>query len=216
MQKEDKMQNLTYKKNFRDNLPHLQPKGAIMAITFRLAFSLPKNIIEKLRLYKNDYDDKIRLLKDDALKVYKSEFEKQYFEYFDNFIDTHHREINWLKNKQIAKTVAEAIHYLDNKKYELYCYCIMPNHVHLIIKPLRKGESYYSISEILHSLKGFTAKKCNKILDREGVFWQHGHYDHAIRDEADFAHQTFYIIHNPVKSGLVKNWNEWEFTYLKM
>ena len=77
----------------------------------------------------------------------------------------------------------------------------MPNHVHMIIKP--KGN--HQISDILQSIKSFSAKEANKALGREGSFWQKESYDHVIRDVEDLDNQTKYIEKNPEVAGLY-NW----------
>ena len=60
--------------------------------------------------------------------------------------------------------VFEAIKFLDGEKYVLYAVVVMPDHFHIIIQPTKKQDrSFYSISEIMHSIKSFTA---HKILDR--------------------------------------------------
>src|SRR5215471_14113177 len=56
-----------------------------------------------------------------------------------------------------------------------------------------------------HSWKSFTAKECNRLLERSGTFWQEESYDHLIRNQADFRHAVKYLLDNPMKAGL-KNW----------
>ena len=48
------MSNLDYKEFYQRNLPHFQPKGATLFITFHLAGALPKHVIEKLRNEQNN------------------------------------------------------------------------------------------------------------------------------------------------------------------
>ncbi|MCF7913419.1 MAG: hypothetical protein K9M99_12905, partial [Candidatus Cloacimonetes bacterium] len=83
--------------------------------------------------------------------------------------------------------------------------------LHLILEPCMKDDRWLSIAEIMHSFKGYTANECNKILGRKGQFWQHGHYDHAIRDDKDYNYQVNYIKNNPVKAGLVEHWEDWDY-----
>jgi putative transposase len=95
----------------------------------------------------------------------------------------------WLAQALIAQIVAEGIHWRDGRVYELVAYCIMPNHVHLVIKPLNDATNKpYPLSTILHSLKLRTAKEANQILGWTGAFWQHESYDHVARDGAEQAH----------------------------
>ena len=73
----------------------------------------------------------------------------------------------------------------------------MANHVHLLVTPL------VSPSKLLQSVKGYSAREANKLLERTGPFWQNESYDHWIRDEVEFERVRRYIESNPVRSGLV-------------
>lgn len=208
------MANLDFKINYKRKLPHIQQKRAIYSICFRLAFSLPETIRLELRQKKINYEITVNKLKGKELADYKEEFSKKYFEYFDDFLGRYNSFPLYLQNDSIAKIVADSILFWNEKRYKLYAYSIMPNHVHLIIRPLLADEkSFFSLSKILHSLKRYTGYESNKILGREGQFWQHESYDHQIRDERDFNHQFLYLINNPVKAGLVSVWEKWEYTW---
>jgi REP-associated tyrosine transposase len=208
------MSKFDYKEFYRTNLPHYQPEGVIFAITFRLAFTLPQSILEKLKNEKLEYNRKSLLLTGNDKINYELEFNRKCFEDFDYFIDRYQSGRNWLSKSELAGIVYDSLLFLNHKKYILHCFTIMPNHVHLIIKPMKNNESYHAIADILRSLKGFTARQCNKILHQKGQFWQHGHYDHAIRNDNDYNYQVNYVKNNPVKAGLVKYWDDWDYTYI--
>jgi REP element-mobilizing transposase RayT len=95
-------------------------------------------------------------------------------------------------------------------------FCIMPNHVHMVFTPLPKLDgTFHSMSATMHSLKRYTARQANLLLDREGKFWQHENYDHVVRDEAEWGRIISYMVRNPVAAGLVQDWKEWDWTYCK-
>ena len=92
----------------------------------------------------------------------------------------------------------------------------MPNHVHLICRPLEnEKDKYFSLTEILHSLKRHAARQSNLILNRSGSFWQDESYDHIIRNEAELERTINYILYNPVKANLVKEQKDWSWAYCK-
>ncbi len=201
---------------YRRQLPHFQPPGAILFVTFRLYNSLPSVVIERLV---QDVEALERALiatdpsqsPGDALEARKKLFAQW---------DATHGGSRWLERDEIAQIVADAMHYLDDKKYELIAYCIMPNHVHVVFKPLIKeqdeqGEHYYLLQEIMQSLKGFTAWKINRILSQKGPFWQEESYDHVVRDEYELKRVVEYVLMNPVKAGLVENPDMWKWSYCK-
>ena len=119
----------------------------------------------------------------------------------------------WLKDERVADQVAASLHYRDGKVYRLDAFSIMPNHTHVVLKPLTKGLDYHSLATIMQSLKGFTAHECNLLLGREGEFWVHESYDHYIRDKDERHRIVAYVLNNPVKAGYVKHWREWKWNY---
>ena len=172
---------LDYKEYYRRNSPHYQPEDSIFAITFRLANSLPKSVIEDLIIEKQIYDDECRnkQLSDNAKT--QSGFYRKYFEDFDNFLITNQETPRYLAEAGVADIVKESLHHWDDLRYKLIAYCIMPNHVHLMILPLKDNdESFYSLTQIMHSIKSFTANKCNKLINNKGKFWANESYDHRI------------------------------------
>jgi REP element-mobilizing transposase RayT len=121
----------------------------------------------------------------------------------------------WLQNPHIAELVMEALHYRDNKVWDLLAFCIMPDHVHAVVKPLTRRDGVPEpLSAVMQSLKRYTARKANQVLHRRGTFWQDETYDHVVRDEAELARIIQYVLSNPVKAGLVSTWQAWPWTYV--
>jgi hypothetical protein len=67
----------------------------------------------------------------------------------------------------------------------------------------------------MHSIKGFTAGRANRLLGRFGAFWLHESYDHCVRNEAELRRIIAYVANNPVKAGLVTEWQAWPWTYVR-
>ncbi len=211
---------------YRRNLPHIQPRPGIFFITFRLAGSLPNHVIEQL---KKDRQKQLKALAEKGVrpsefKDEKYKVEKRNFAKFDEWLDKCTEGPVWLKDARVAQIVADKIHELDKKRYHLICYCIMSNHVHLLIGQTESHRlaasnrpdqtKNYLLTDTLRLLKGSTARLCNLHLGRSGKFWHNESYDHYVRDEEEFARSIEYILYNPVKAGLVENWQDWKFTYL--
>ncbi len=207
--------NLKFKKHYKRNLPHFQNEGGTYALSFRLSLSLPQYIINEMKQSKNYYKENLKKIIKENVEKFKREFYQRYFEKFDDFLDRYDHPDNYLRNRECAQIVADTLHYWDTKRYHLFAYCIMANHAHLLIKPLiREKDEYFSLATIMHSIKRHTAFECNRFLNRSGQFWLHESYDHEIRNEDDFVNQLNYIKQNPVKARLVKDWKQWEFTYV--
>jgi putative transposase len=198
---------------YKRNLPHYQPSNATYFVTFRLANSLPKAVIEKLK--KENEIAVNKLVKQPYRKSEKLYHQqKLYFGKFDALLDGSKKGSLWLKDDRIAKITADAIHYYDSKKYKLFAFCIMPNHVHVLFELLYEKEPQtYPVTKILTSIKVFTAGSSNKILHRNGQFWHRESYDHVVRNEKEFENIILYILQNPVKAGFVSDWRDWKWGY---
>ena len=91
--------------------------------------------------------------------------------------------------------------------YYLLSFVIMPNHMHLIIIPRDKN-----ISECLKSIKGFSARRLNSMLDRKGSIWQTGFYDYVLDGEEKVLSRMRYIEDNPVRKGLVTRPESYQYS----
>ena len=208
---------LSYKSFYRRRLPHIQPEGATLFITFRLANSLPIEVVKKLREENWQIKKRLEQITDKKEREKQSESEsRRLFGKRDDTLDTLAYGEKYLSNPQIAELVAESLRYRDGKVYDLDAFCIMPNHAHLVCKPLEENKGkYFSISKIMHSLKRHTARQSNLILGREGAFWQHENYDHFVRNSAELERIIKYVLYNPVKANLIDDWAKWKWTYSK-
>jgi putative transposase len=67
-------------------------------------------------------------------------------------------------------------------KFILHVAVGMPDHAHLIFKALRRPDGLlFPISEIMHSVKGASARRINRALARRGPVWQEEFFDHVPR-----------------------------------
>ena len=94
-------------------------------------------------------------------------------------------------------------------RYHLFAACVMPDHGHLLIEPRIKEQDdagqavFFSLKEILHSLKSFTAHKINQLEGKSGSVWEKESFDRMIRSEEDLQEKFFYITRNPWDAGVV-------------
>jgi len=58
-------------------------------------------------------------------------------------------------------------------------------------------------TEFFPPIKGFSAHQANRILGRQGRFWQDESYDHLVRADREFRRVQRYIEDNPVNTWLV-------------
>ena len=205
------MKKYDYKFFRRRNLPHLQPPDVPIFVTYNLKLELPeeiRNIITQQR-------KRFQIINKNPSKIEFLNFEKRVFDIFDNFLGKYKDSPQWLIDPEIANIVSESLFFLNNQYYKLFTFCIMPNHVHTMFKPLTDDKSEpISLPKIMHDHKRYTARESNKILQRKGHFWQDEYYDHYIRNDNEFYNVVWYIINNPVKANLVAHWKDWKYTWV--
>lgn len=114
----------------------------------------------------------------------------------------------WLAKAPIAGLVQDALLHFNRTRYQLMAWCVMPNHVHVIVTPL----SGHALSSILNSWKGFTGKKANEFLKRHGAFWERESFDHAIRSAESVERFAEYVEQNPVEAGLCARAENWPYS----
>ena len=102
----------------------------------------------------------------------------------------------------------DALKHFDGERYHLHAWCVMPNHVHVLVTPLGR----HTLSSIVHSWKSHTANRANKRLGRRGAVWMPEYFDRAVRDERHFIAAVEYIENNPVQAGLCEQATDWEWS----
>jgi REP element-mobilizing transposase RayT len=92
--------------------------------------------------------------------------------------------------------VLDAFRFHDGTKCDLFAVVVMPEHVHAIIIPLRseKGDPF-STTQILHSLKSFTANRIHELCPPQRRVWQDESLEHVIRHEESLDEKIEYIRH---------------------
>lgn len=184
----------------RGRLPHWEKENGIYFVTFRLADSLPKKIVESIKQEKLQTEKILEKLERDLSNEEKTRIDWLFSQKVDEYLDNEYGECH-MRQPRIAKIVADGLKHFHNQRYHLYAWCVMPNHVHVVFRTLQKNK----LDKILHSWKSFTANEINRILDRNGQLWQIEYYDHLVRDGEEFERIIKYVLNNPAKAGL-KNW----------
>jgi REP element-mobilizing transposase RayT len=179
------------------NLPHWTMEGAIYSVTFRLEDSVPA---ERLEAWKNER----ARLRQRAIHGELTEFELKreeslYSQRIEEFLDAGCGSCV-LRDPRVAEIVANAIKFFKGKRYELFAWCVMPNHAHVVLKPV----SPHVLSNIMHSWKSFTSKEINRLLGTTGTLWQGESFDRLIRDGEELQRAIAYVANNPDAAGLVK------------
>jgi len=162
--------------------------------------SLPRAVLERIEFEKSNIlrtaEQLHRPLSPDERKHLANLSGKRVEEHLDNGAGA-----CYLAHPELACIVSGALQHFDDKRYRLFSWCVMPNHVHVVVR-LFPG---VTLASVLHSWKSFTSKQAKSVIDLRGTLWQREYYDHLIRNEAEFDRANRYVIENPGKAGF-KNW----------
>jgi type I restriction enzyme R subunit len=178
----------------QNHLPHWQQGEAWVFVTWRLGDSLPK---AKLDQWKNERDSWMAHHPEPWDKKTEAEYHERFSHQIDEWLDQGSGSC-LLKDPANAKIVAHALRHFNGDRYELASFVVMPNHVHVLFRPLEG----HALPEIVKSWKGFTSREINKRAGKTGALWQDEYWDRLIRHEQHFFKVAEYIRENPVKAKL--------------
>ena len=165
-------------------LPHWQPSDVGYFVTWRLAGSLPAAAVADLWTTRGAA-----------------------FVAGDRLLDAAPSGPRWLAEPCVATAVVRIL--LEGAsagRYELGAWVLMPNHVHLLLKPVD------ALPRQIGWLKGRTGFEANHVMGRSGAFWEKDYFDHWIRDRNELEKVIRYVERNPVKAGLCASPEDWEWS----
>ena len=200
----------------RGYLPHVKRDGARYFTTFRLEDALPKAVFMKIKAERERRLTAFYVQQNQSLKSAApapdqgilDTINRDYHRQLEQYLDKSCGEC-WLANPAVAEIVRGALRYFEGQRYRLDAWVIMPNHVHVVLWPMPN----HSLSDIMKSWKGFTARKANELLNRTNqAFWQREPFDHWIRNDLEHARCCRYVVHNPVKARLCDAPEHWRWS----
>jgi len=212
-------------------LPHWECERGVYFVTFRLADSLPRSVLESMQRTleaarsSRDATEENRTAKMAVLPgalsaqlrntgvppvslvappSWRSVERGKHQRVLEDYLDRGAGAC-YLKQPEIAEVVAQALRAFHGRRNRLLAWCIMPNHVHVVFQP----NAPFDLRQILHSWKSYSGLRANTLLKRTGRFWQREYYDHLIRDGQELGRAIRYTVENPIKARL-RNW-PWVF-----
>lgn len=176
----------------RGYLPHLDLPNLIQFVTYRLADSLPRHVLD-------DLEQELKTLPVEERSVQKRRRIEAYLQSGTGRC--------WLAIPEVAKIAEDALLATDGAECRLIAWTIMPNHVHALAE-LVAG---IPLSALVVRWKGPSAFRANKLLGRSGSFWSREYYDRFMRNGEHLLRTIEYIDRNPVQAGLCRTPEEWPF-----
>jgi putative transposase len=182
----------------RGYLPHRDEVGLLQSITFRLADSLPQGKLKELEAELEHLSEGVR----------GAERRKRIEDWLDAGMGC-----CALRHPMVARMVQDSLLHFDGDRYRMLAWCVMPNHVHVLIEPQAE------LAGIVQGWKSFTARWALTrnddlelgIPDRQH-FWMREYWDRFIRNESHLAVVVEYIRQNPVRAGLCERPEQWRWS----
>jgi REP element-mobilizing transposase RayT len=189
----------------RGRLPHWEKDGATYFITFRLADSLPKSVLEHIESERQAIVKTANQLRRDLSSDERRKMMRLSTPVIEQFLDNGAGACH-LQKPAVAEDLATTLMHFDEQRYRLFAWCVMPHHVHVVVR-LFPGQT---LATVVHSWKSFSAKHANRILGLRGPFWQREYYDHLRRNGEEFERTLRYVAENPVKAKL----RDWKWVWV--
>jgi putative transposase len=176
----------------RGYLPHRDAPGLRQFVTFRLRDSFPASRRWEWEALLRIEDDRQRRVK------------------LEDYLDRGYGEC-WLRRPEIAALAERTLRESDGQDYDLLAWIVMPNHIHVLVH-IRATP----LAALIRSWKGRIAREANKLLGRQGAFWEREYWDTYLRDEEQLAKARRYTEQNPVKAGLVREAQAWAWSSARL
>ncbi len=198
---------------YERNLPHWRLVGASYFVTFRLADSLPAEVVlrwkhdESQWLFERGIDihwqrDEPERFRQAIAKLDPGEraaFQREMARQFFLELDQCHGCCA-LKAPKAQTLMADALRFFHGQRLWTGDFVVMPNHVHVIAQPF----AGVPLEEWLYSVKRFTAARLmqeedlhERLMTRAGHVWQPESFDRVIRDLGELRRTREYIAKNP-------------------
>ncbi|HLZ84721.1 MAG TPA: transposase [Caulobacteraceae bacterium] len=169
----------------RGYLPHYDASETVQHVVFRLADSLPAEVMRRLE----KAPKRVRLETAEAT--------------LDSGIGS-----RLLAEPHAADIVQAALLHFDAERYRLLAWCVMPTHVHVVVEQMTD----WPLAAVVHSWKSFTAHSINRRMRRSGAVWAREYFDRMMRDDRQVEAARFYIENNPVSANLCAAIADWPWS----
>jgi REP element-mobilizing transposase RayT len=165
----------------RGYLPHRDSPGLTQFITYHLADAFPSELLVEWAA------------------LLKIEEEAQKRRELEQYLDKGRGQC-WLRRPEVAVICEAALRHFDGERYQLRAWCLMPNHVHVLVSVMN-----VPMAEFVKSWKGYTAFRCRRLLGLEQKnFWADDYWDTYIRDPEHESRTIRYIENNPARLDSIR------------
>ena len=187
-------------------LPHWRQDNCTYFVTFRQDDALPIAVANQIKherklwlahrgidVESSNWKQQLTKLPQKEIRIYERMVAKLVNEKLDRGLGS-----CILRRTDAAKIVSDALEFFHGTRVLVGNYIVMPNHVHVLMRPM----AGFELEDILFSIKSYTSNQINELIGATGTFWQRESYDHIVRDADQLEAFQHYIRLNPVKANL--------------
>ena len=139
------------------------------------------------------------------LRLIDFEYKGDSYAYFLTLCASHNR--SYFADERVAKVIENELEFRKMKgEIARYCYCIMPDHLHLLLSLTDNFDK--RLQDWVSAFKRYTSKAISELVGIRPL-WQKNFYDHIVRKEESLIKIAEYIVNNPVRKGIVDDWEEY-------
>jgi REP element-mobilizing transposase RayT len=178
----------------QNRLPHWQQIGATCFVTWRLADSLPKDVLD------SHFEDRKAWLAchpepwDEATE---SDYHRRFTARIDEWLDQGEGSC-LIRQPQLADLARQTLLHFDGERFMMVSFVIMPNHIHVLFTL----NAAWTLEQVVHSWKRHSSREINRAIGESGPLWQKDYFDRLVRDSSHFSNCVRYIRRNPTKARL--------------
>jgi putative transposase len=115
---------------------------------------------------------------------------------------------NIFEDGECAAAVEREVIFFDGDRYDLLAWCIMPNHLHVVLCCLGGAP----LGQIVRSWKVHSTIAINRLLGTQGPIFAKDYFDRFMRDGSQTETAIAYAENNPVAAGLCRHPPEWRYS----
>jgi putative transposase len=114
----------------------------------------------------------------------------------------------WLTRPERVEVVRRELSLAASRRgFHVLCYCFMPDHVHVLLRGMADGSDLLAF---VHEFKQTTAFGFRR--ETGASLWQNSFHDHVLRQDEAVDDAALYLLNNPVRKGLVRDWQRYPFS----
>lgn len=112
----------------------------------------------------------------------------------------HNKQRIFTRDKDYSYYLENLVEWKNNLVCKIYAYCLMPNHIHLIIDP---GDKIENLALLIKRISGRQTRYINKLQERTGTLWEGRYKSSPIEYDKYLLVCCRYVELNPVRAGIV-------------